>query len=236
MRVSKPKNFRLSREEAKAELLKKKEERREFELFAKWRCATKHCQKCTKEKICLSHTVVPFGVHKGKYFDSIPLEYLDWLVGQDWIYGELEKRLVRYLKHPVIRREIELLFPDREIEAYPERNRNDPWHGYTMPKEDRELHDWYPERIRPGKAWEVIADFVFYMETHNEPNDLIELPFEWERISSALNAVKKSTRDRVRETYISWRKKLRDAKFINDSLKRRSELLSEALEEMKVFS
>ena len=38
-----------------------------------------------------------FGVHKGKPFDEIPLEYLDWLCGTQ---EDFYKTLRDYLKHP----------------------------------------------------------------------------------------------------------------------------------------
>lgn len=38
-----------------------------------------------------------FGVHKGKHFDDIPLEYLDWLCCQQ---EDFYKSLRAYLKHP----------------------------------------------------------------------------------------------------------------------------------------
>jgi uncharacterized protein (DUF3820 family) len=28
---------------------------------------------------------MPFGKHKGESLEDIPVEYLDWLIGQDWM-------------------------------------------------------------------------------------------------------------------------------------------------------
>jgi hypothetical protein len=86
---------------------------------------------------CLSHTTLPFGKYgpqtfqpieddndrvtwqyltsiKGqtvhipaKTFDEVPLSYLDWLSGQDYVnYGWLRERLTAYLSRPVIQREL----------------------------------------------------------------------------------------------------------------------------------
>ena len=42
-------------------------------------------------------TEMPFGAHKGKSLDDVPLEYLDWLCSsQEGFY----KNLKAYLKHP----------------------------------------------------------------------------------------------------------------------------------------
>src|SRR5262245_25906601 len=60
----------------------------------------------------LSGTPIPFGLYKGKAFDEVPLSYLDWLSGQDWLYGTFRKRITAYILHPTIQRELEELFPD----------------------------------------------------------------------------------------------------------------------------
>lgn len=45
----------------------------------------------------LGSTAIPFGQHSGKDFDSVPLDYLDWLCReQEGFY----KTLRAYLKHP----------------------------------------------------------------------------------------------------------------------------------------
>lgn len=34
---------------------------------------------------------MPFGKHKGSTLAEIDTEYLDWLIGQDWLRGDLRK-------------------------------------------------------------------------------------------------------------------------------------------------
>ena len=55
----------------------------------------------------IEQTIVPFGKFKGRPFDEIPLGYLDWLVGQDWLFADLREQLGRYLSHPTIAQELE---------------------------------------------------------------------------------------------------------------------------------
>lgn len=42
--------------------------------------------------------IIPFGKHAGKYASDIDVEYLDWLIGQDWLHKDLEKQIVAHLK------------------------------------------------------------------------------------------------------------------------------------------
>ena len=42
--------------------------------------------------------VIPFGKHKGNYASSIDVEYLDWLIGQDWLKPQLENEILAHLK------------------------------------------------------------------------------------------------------------------------------------------
>ncbi len=45
--------------------------------------------------------IIPFGMHKGNYASNIDVEYLDWLIGQEWFcegFAELEKRIVAHLR------------------------------------------------------------------------------------------------------------------------------------------
>lgn len=55
----------------------------------------------------LSKTVMPFGKHKGKTFDEIPLSYLDWVLSLDNLHPRLEARLEAYLAIPPIQRALE---------------------------------------------------------------------------------------------------------------------------------
>ena len=55
--------------------------------------------------------VCPLGKHKGRTIDEIAedddgLRYLDWLVGQDWIYGQFKDALKTYLANPVIAQDL----------------------------------------------------------------------------------------------------------------------------------
>ena len=66
------------------------------------------------EFIVAKGTICPLGKHKGRSIDEIAtdddgLKYLDWLVGQDWIYGNFKVALKAYLGNPAIAREVERL-------------------------------------------------------------------------------------------------------------------------------
>lgn len=52
-----------------------------------------------------------FGVYKGKPFDEIPLEYLDWLCGEQ---EDFYRTLRAYLKHPQLREHRYEYLPDQE--------------------------------------------------------------------------------------------------------------------------
>lgn len=45
---------------------------------------------------------MPFGQHKGKTLDEIPLNDLDWLIGQDWLKEPTKSKIKEYLSDPVI--------------------------------------------------------------------------------------------------------------------------------------
>lgn len=42
--------------------------------------------------------VIPFGKHRGEYASDVPVDYLDWLIGQDWLKPDLEKQIHEHLK------------------------------------------------------------------------------------------------------------------------------------------
>jgi len=42
--------------------------------------------------------IIPFGKHSGKYASQINVDYLDWLIGQDWLEPEIEKQIHLHLK------------------------------------------------------------------------------------------------------------------------------------------
>lgn len=53
-----------------------------------------------------------FGKHKGETLDEVPLKYLDWLLGQEWLFDDARKAISAYLKQPGNARAL-----DRELEA-----------------------------------------------------------------------------------------------------------------------
>ena len=50
---------------------------------------------------------LPFGEHKGKTLDEIPLKYLDSLIGMEWLQGFTSKILEEYLNDPTIKAQLE---------------------------------------------------------------------------------------------------------------------------------
>lgn len=124
----------------------------------------------------LSFTRMPFGKYLDEPFDAIPLSYLDWLSGQDWLYGDLRKRLTRYLNKPCIQQELEALFPDPDDDSRKPAftvastyTRREP-----MPKADDEPRDWQPTLLRRFQAWELAADILQAIEDAECVEDLPE--------------------------------------------------------------
>ena len=74
--------------------------------------------------MALSHTTLgsialPFGKFKGMSLNDIAksdrgLLYLDWLVGQPWLKGNLKADITAYLKDPAIADEIKRLVKEDE--------------------------------------------------------------------------------------------------------------------------
>ena len=67
----------------------------------------------------LGSIALPFGKYKGIALNDIAntdcgLLYLDWLVGQPWLKGNLKNDLTAYLKDPAIADEIKRLVKDDE--------------------------------------------------------------------------------------------------------------------------
>ena len=53
---------------------------------------------------------IPFGKHKGEPFHEIPLKYLDWLIGQDFMkdkFPNIKDIIEIYLSAPSIKKELE---------------------------------------------------------------------------------------------------------------------------------
>jgi len=41
---------------------------------------------------------MPFGKYKGKAISECPIDYLDWLIGQDWLDASLKEEIEEYLE------------------------------------------------------------------------------------------------------------------------------------------
>ena len=42
--------------------------------------------------------IIPFGKHKGELCSDIPVDYLDWLIGQDWLKPQLKAEIEAHLE------------------------------------------------------------------------------------------------------------------------------------------
>jgi uncharacterized protein (DUF3820 family) len=42
--------------------------------------------------------VMPFGKYKGEPLADIPVSYLDWIIGQDWIKPDLKEQIEEHLQ------------------------------------------------------------------------------------------------------------------------------------------
>lgn len=47
---------------------------------------------------------IPFGKYRGERFEDVPLTYLDWLRGQDWLDRNLKRKIENYLDEPAIKK------------------------------------------------------------------------------------------------------------------------------------
>ena len=47
----------------------------------------------------MSEPVLSFGKHKGCAISEVPVNYLDWLIGQHWLEDDLKFQIEEYLKN-----------------------------------------------------------------------------------------------------------------------------------------
>ena len=45
----------------------------------------------------VSERTLLFGKHKGKAISECPVDYLDWLIGEDWLDADLKEDIEKYL-------------------------------------------------------------------------------------------------------------------------------------------
>lgn len=188
-------------------------------------------RRLDRTKTPLSETVMPFGAFAGKAFDETPLGYLDWLIGQDWLYGEFKTRLTKYLSHPIVVRELEALFPedwdDSRQPAFTVQQFYDRWHGQPMPKEVR---DETVRHMTRTEAWDVAADLANWCGEVEDPVEVLEMDFG--KIKEACSLLPAKTATMLRNMYVACRERLRKVPLVSDEIKIRAELLGEALEEL----
>lgn len=46
----------------------------------------------------MAEKIIPFGKYKGWAVSECPIEYLDWLLGQDWLFEDLREDIEQYLE------------------------------------------------------------------------------------------------------------------------------------------
>ena len=46
----------------------------------------------------MSERILGFGKYKGRAVSECPIEYLDWLIGQEWLFDELREDIEEYLQ------------------------------------------------------------------------------------------------------------------------------------------
>ena len=51
--------------------------------------------------------IMPFGKHRGKALNDVPLDYLDWLLDSQTLYPETRNAIKAYLEQPEIARELD---------------------------------------------------------------------------------------------------------------------------------
>lgn len=161
--------------------------------------------------LSLSDTVIPFGAHQGKTFDEAPLGYLDWLAGQPWVcYGDFAKRLVQYMKHPAIQKELDQLFPEEwDDSSKPLFTVQSTYTNREFFKKEERDEFAGPYRCTLMDLWERAADYLFLFETADDPNSIFEIDFaELKEICQKLPRV----RGPLSEAYRAYRSRMREAK------------------------
>ena len=78
-------------------------------------------RKIIYSKRKVDNVIIPFGKHKDKPLNEIPLSYLSWLISNDWFEGqfyELYRAVARYLNDPAIQRELESEEAEKEADEW----------------------------------------------------------------------------------------------------------------------
>ena len=50
----------------------------------------------------MTERTIPFGKHKNKAISECPIDYLDWLIGQEWMdekFADLKEEIEEYLRN-----------------------------------------------------------------------------------------------------------------------------------------
>jgi hypothetical protein len=165
---------------------------------------------------------------KGMPFEALPFRYLDWLVCQDWIYGEFRTRLISYLTHPRNAQYLDELFEPQlgnvkpatqrpgnsknpivtfgnqtAAEAEPTRPdyHSDKWHGQPMPKEQRDepRKPW----MNVKRAWSIAVDMLLLFEQAQDINDLLEISPE--QIAELAEACTMLPDEVVSQLRVAWK-------------------------------
>lgn len=120
----------------------------------------------------LSKMRVMFGRYQGRCFEDVPLEYLDWLVGQEWFTGKALVYVQQYLSNPSVATRVDAALAEREakndggfsplLDAKPQRDVTNPnadpeWKKlrYLSPREKsraEELHKLFQQIVQENVA------------------------------------------------------------------------------------
>ena len=148
------------------------------------------------------------------------ISYLDWLVGQDWIYGNVKKYVSQMLIK--IAPQVDALFPDHLMFAngyyWDDDSRKpvfspalqadqDRWHGSLYQTKNEQIPS---ELMSIEECWEFIADTIIALESMTDVHDFLDL--DKDRLHRAIQAIGAqgaydAIRD-VREAYRTCRLRL----------------------------